>query len=59
MAAALNQAWTALGGGPNELSRLRVTGPPTTLRSTFAVTEAAAAAIGAALLAATLGTGAA
>ncbi|HWM58554.1 MAG TPA: CoA transferase [Pseudonocardia sp.] len=59
MAAALNQVWTALDGGPNELPRLRVTGPPTTLRSTFAVTEAAAAAVGAALLAATLGTGAA
>lgn len=53
------RVWTALGGAPPEPTRLRVTGPPITLRSTFAVTEAATAAIGASLLAATLDTGAA
>ena len=39
----LHQVWAALGGDPAELRRLQVTGPPTTLRSTFAVTAAAAA----------------
>ena len=53
----LHQVWAALEGDPAELPRLQVTGPPATLRSTFAVTEAAAAGVGASLLAATLGTG--
>jgi hypothetical protein len=51
-------AWAALGGPPEELDRLAVTGPPTVLDSAFAVTGAGAAAVGAGLLAATLGTGA-
>ena len=58
MAIPLHQVWVALDGDPAELPRLQVTGPPVTLRSTFAVTEAAAAGVGCSLLAATLGTGA-
>lgn len=50
--------WAALGGDPRELARLAVTGPRATLASTFAVTEAATAAVGASLLAATLGSAA-
>jgi hypothetical protein len=50
-------AWAALGGDPRELARLEVTGPRTTLASTFPVTDAATAAVGASLLAATLGSG--
>ena len=49
--------WAALGGDPRELARLEVTGPRTTLASTFSVTDAATAAVGASLLAATLGSG--
>ena len=52
----LDSLWAALGGDHRELARLEVTGPRTTLTSTFAVTEAATAAVGASLLAATLGT---
>ena len=51
----LDSVWAALGGDPRELARLEVTGPRTTLASTFAVTDAATGAIGASLLAATLG----
>ena len=51
----LDSVWAALGGDPRELARLEVTGPRTTLASTFAVTDAATAAVGASLLAATLG----
>jgi len=54
----LDSLWAALGGDHRELARLEVTGPRTTLTSTFAVTEAATAAVGASLLAATLGSGA-
>jgi CoA-transferase family III len=50
--------WADLGGAPEELDRLSVTGPPTTLTSTFPVTAAGAAAVGASLLAATAGTAA-
>ncbi len=45
--------WDALGGDPAELHRLTITGPPVTLTSTFPVTDAGAAAVGASLLAAT------
>ncbi len=54
----LASAWAALGGDPAELGRLSVTGPPTTMASTFPVTDAGVATVGASLLAATLGTGA-
>lgn len=54
----LPDVWAALGGPPGEPRRLDVTGPAATLRSTFPVTDAGAAAVGASLLAATLGTGA-
>ena len=54
----LDSVWAALGGDPRELARLEVTGPRTTLASTFPVTDAATAAVGASLLAATLGSGA-
>ena len=54
----LDSLWAALGGDHRELARLEVTGPRATLTSTFAVTEAATAAVGASLLAATLGSGA-
>jgi len=54
----LDSPWAALGGDHRELARLEITGPRTTLTSTFAVTEAATAAVGASLLAATLGSGA-
>jgi hypothetical protein len=53
----LPAVWADLGGPPAELARWTLTGPPVTLRSTFPVTQAGAAAAGAALLAATLGTG--
>lgn len=53
----LTSAWTALGGDPDEPRRLAVTGPADVLTSTFPVTEAGAAAVGASLLAATAGTG--
>jgi CoA-transferase family III len=53
----LDSLWAALGGDHRELARLEVSGPRTTLTSTFAVTEAAAAAVGASLLAATPGAG--
>jgi hypothetical protein len=51
----LPAVWTSLGGAADELDRLRVTGPPAVLRSTFPVTAAGAAAVGASLLAATHG----
>ncbi len=51
----LDSVWAALGGDPRELARLEITGPRTTLASTFPVTDAATAAVGASLLAATLG----
>jgi len=51
----LDSVWAALGGDRSELARLEVTGPRTTLASTFAVTDAATTAVGASLLAATLG----
>jgi CoA transferase family III len=54
----LESVWAALGGDPRDLARMEVTGPRTTLASTFSVTDAATAAVGASLLAATLGTGA-
>src|SRR5436190_11209405 len=49
----LPSVWDALGGRPADLRRLTVTGPPATLASTFPVTEAGVAAVGASLLAAT------
>lgn len=55
----LTDVWAALGGDQAELGRLTVTGPPSTLRSMFPVTEAGAAAVGASLLAATVDSGAA
>jgi hypothetical protein len=54
----LDSLWAALGGDPAELARLDVTGPATTLASTFPVTEVGVATVGASLLAATLGSGA-
>jgi len=54
----LPAVWDALGGHPRELRRLSVSGPPATLRSVFPVTGVGVAAVGASLLAATLGTGA-
>jgi crotonobetainyl-CoA:carnitine CoA-transferase CaiB-like acyl-CoA transferase len=51
----LPAVWADLGGPPAELARWTLTGPPVTLRSRFPVTQAGAAAVGAALLAATLG----
>ncbi|MBA3905419.1 MAG: CoA transferase [Pseudonocardiales bacterium] len=53
----LDSLWAALGGDPAEQARLEVTGPATTLASTFSVTEVGVAAVGASLLAATLGSG--
>lgn len=53
MTVALRQVWDALGGAPGDVERLTVTGPEVTLRSTFAVTAAAVATVGASLLAAT------
>lgn len=58
MADLLPPVWAALGGTAAELDRLRVTGPAATLRSTFPVTAVGAAAVGASLLAGTLGTAA-
>jgi CoA-transferase family III len=49
----LPAVWASLGGAPEELARIRIAGPSTVLRSTFPVTAAGAAAIGASLLAAT------
>jgi CoA-transferase family III len=49
----LPPVWDALGGDPADLRRLTVTGPPATLASTFPVTDAGVAAVGASLLAAT------
>lgn len=49
----LADVWTALGGDPAELGRLRIVGPAETLPATHAVTTAGAAAVGASLLAAT------
>ena len=54
----LSSAWAALGGDPGEPERLAVTGPAATLASRFPVTDAGVAAVGASLLAATLGTSA-
>jgi hypothetical protein len=53
----LPAVWASLGGSADELARFRVTGPPAVLRSTFPVTAAGTAAVGASLLAATQGTG--
>jgi hypothetical protein len=53
----LPAVWTSLGGDPDELDRIDVSGPPAVLRSTFPVTDVGAAAVGASLLAATAGTG--
>ncbi|WP_300013786.1 CoA transferase [Pseudonocardia sp.] len=55
MTAPLPRVWAALGGAAADLARLTVTGPTTTLTSTFAVTDAGVAAVGASLLAATDG----
>lgn len=54
----LSSAWAALGGHPDELRRLAVTGPSDVVSSRFPVTDAGTAAVGASLLAATVGTGA-
>ena len=53
MADLLPFVWNALGGEPADLRRLTVTGPPATLASTFSVTDAGVAAVGASRLAAT------
>ena len=53
----LDSVWAALGGDPDELARLDVTGPGATLASAFPVTDVGVAAVGASLLAATLGSG--
>lgn len=53
MTVALRQVWEALGGAPEEVRRLTVTGPEVILRSAFAVTAAGIATVGASLLAAT------
>lgn len=47
------QVWSLLGGAPDELHRLTITGPVPTLRSRLPATEVAVAVIGTALLAAT------
>ncbi len=52
----LPAVWASLGGAAEELARIRIVGPPAVLRSTFPVTAAGAAAVGASLLAATAGT---
>jgi hypothetical protein len=52
MTVALRQVWEALGGEPEEVERLTVSGPEVTLRSAFAVTAAGTATVGASLLAA-------
>ncbi|HEY0815062.1 MAG TPA: CoA transferase [Pseudonocardia sp.] len=54
----LDSLWAALGGDPTDLGRLDVTGPNTTLASTFSVIDVGVAAVGASLLAATVGSGA-
>lgn len=54
----LDSVWAALGGDPAEPARLDVTGPATTLASTFPVTDVGIAAVGASLLAATTSSGA-
>jgi hypothetical protein len=51
----LPAVWTALGGAPDELARIRITGPSATMRSMFPVTAVGAATVGASLLAATRG----
>ena len=57
-AAPLGPVWAALGGPEDDLDRLHVTGPAATLSSRFAVTDAGVAAVGASLLAASIGTAA-
>ncbi|MCX6467505.1 MAG: CoA transferase [Pseudonocardiales bacterium] len=52
---ALGDVWRSLGGAPDRLDRLAVTGPARVLPSAFAVTTAGVAAVGASLLAATAG----
>ncbi|MBN9099459.1 MAG: CoA transferase [Pseudonocardia sp.] len=47
--------WAALGGAPEDLDRLTVSGPPAVLASTFPLTDVGVAAVGASLLAATTG----
>ncbi|MET0189129.1 MAG: CoA transferase [Pseudonocardia sediminis] len=49
----LASVWNALGGDPDDLRRIVLTGPEHALRSRFPVTDAAVAATGAALLACT------
>ncbi len=49
----LPAVWNALGGAADELARIRISGPPAVLRSTFPVTAVGVAAVGASLLAAT------
>jgi hypothetical protein len=51
----LPAVWADLGGAPGELDRLGVTGPTASLGSTFPITGVGAAAVGASLLAGTLG----
>jgi hypothetical protein len=51
----LADVWGTLGGDPRELHRIRITGPPEVLPSTFPVTAAGTAAVGASLLAGTRG----
>lgn len=53
MTTPLRQVWAELGGDPAAPDGLAVTGPPAVLRSTFDVTGAGVAAVGASLLAAT------
>lgn len=55
MTAPLPEVWRLLGGAPEELVRLTVTRTPNGLNSSFAVTDAGIAAVGASLLAATDG----
>jgi len=51
----LPEVWAALGGAPDDLDRLTVTGPPAVLASTFPVTDVGVAAVGASLLAGATG----
>lgn len=53
----ITEVWAGLGGTPDDVERLTVTGPDRTLTSTFPVVSAGAAAVGASLLAATTGSG--
>ncbi len=53
MTSPLPAVWAALGGASEDIDRLTVTGPDRALTSTFDVTGAGVAAVGASLLAAT------